>query len=371
VPASGRPVAVATATPVSGPAPLNVAFSSAGSSDADGSITSFAWNFGNGGSSTAPNPSYTYGSNGTYTATLTVTDNTGLTGTTSVTVTVQSAPAAPANLVANPTCNADPNFAAISISWQDNSSNESHFRVEVSTDGAGWTFLANAATSPFTHASLPFATTRFYRVRAENAIGASDWSNSASTVTHSVPANAPTVLAASASSSTQVGLTWNMVANATGYRLERSTNQSTWTVIANPAAGTSSYNDSGLSGATTYFYRISAAGPCNYFTPASATVSTTTPPGAPAAPTNLSARTASSTQINLTWRDNATNETGYYVERSSDGATWTRIAALPAGTTAHSSTGLSAGTTYYYRVQAYNGAGASAFSNTTSGKTRR
>ena len=89
-------------------------------------------------------------------------------------------------------------------------------------------------------------------------------------------------------------------------------------------------------------------------------------------PTSLSGRAASKTQINLTWRDNAANETGYTVERSMNGTTWTPLASnLPAGTTSYASTGLSANTTYYHRVRAFNAAGASAYSNTASAKTKR
>jgi PKD repeat protein len=69
------PVAKASALPTSGSAPLATQFSSAGSTDPDGTIASYSWNFGDGGSSTAANPSHTYSSAGTYTATLTVTDN--------------------------------------------------------------------------------------------------------------------------------------------------------------------------------------------------------------------------------------------------------------------------------------------------------
>jgi len=82
------PVAVAAANRTSGPNPLTVAFSSAGSSDPEGGALSYLWTFGDGTTSTAANPTKTYTSNGNFTATLRVTDPTGLTGTASIPITV-------------------------------------------------------------------------------------------------------------------------------------------------------------------------------------------------------------------------------------------------------------------------------------------
>lgn len=82
------PQATASGTATSGTVPLTVVFSSAGSSDADGSIVSYSWNFGNGTTSTAANPTCVYTSEGTFYAVLTVTDNSGLTDTATVVVTV-------------------------------------------------------------------------------------------------------------------------------------------------------------------------------------------------------------------------------------------------------------------------------------------
>jgi PKD repeat protein len=67
---------------------LTVAFSSAGSSDPEGGALSYRWTFGDGGTSTQANPSYTYNTAGTFTATLTVTDPTGLTGSANVQISV-------------------------------------------------------------------------------------------------------------------------------------------------------------------------------------------------------------------------------------------------------------------------------------------
>ncbi|MFC7815696.1 PQQ-dependent sugar dehydrogenase [Streptomyces sp. NPDC057367] len=82
------PVAQAGADTTSGTAPLTVAFSSAGSSDADGDALTHAWDFGDGASSTAADPTHTYTTNGRYTATLKVTDTTGKSATASVHITV-------------------------------------------------------------------------------------------------------------------------------------------------------------------------------------------------------------------------------------------------------------------------------------------
>jgi PKD repeat protein len=76
--------------PYSGAAGAAVAFSAAGSADPDGTIVSYAWTFGDGGSATGPSPTHSYTAAGTYTATLTVTDNGGATATDQATVTVTS-----------------------------------------------------------------------------------------------------------------------------------------------------------------------------------------------------------------------------------------------------------------------------------------
>ncbi len=77
-PVNQAPTAAANG-PYSGDTGVAVTFSSAGSFDSDGSIVSYAWTFGDGGTSSAADPSHTYTAAGSYTVTLTVTDDGGLT----------------------------------------------------------------------------------------------------------------------------------------------------------------------------------------------------------------------------------------------------------------------------------------------------
>ena len=86
--ANQAPVAIASATPTSGNAPLTVQFSSDGSYDPDGAIAAYSWDFGDGSTSGEPNPSHTYSAAGTYTASLTVTDQDGATGSATVSINV-------------------------------------------------------------------------------------------------------------------------------------------------------------------------------------------------------------------------------------------------------------------------------------------
>jgi PKD repeat protein len=88
--AGQSPVALASASPTSGTAPLSSSFSSAGSYDLDGSIVAYEWNFGDGTAvATGASASHVYANAGSYSAQLKITDNSGLSATRSVTITVQ------------------------------------------------------------------------------------------------------------------------------------------------------------------------------------------------------------------------------------------------------------------------------------------
>lgn len=85
--------------------------------------------------------------------------------------------------------------------------------------------------------------------------------------------------------------------------------------------------------------------------------------GAPAAPSNLTATPVNS--IRLDWQDNSNNEDGFIIETTQDtlSGNWTLVDTVAADVITYIHTGLTNGVTYYYRVKAYNGAGASPWSD--------
>jgi len=188
---------------------------------------------------------------------------------------------------------------------------------------------------------------------------------------------APSGLTATAVSSSQINLTW--VDNATseqGFKIERCSGAgcSNFAQIAMVGTDVTGYANTGLSGSTSYSYRVSAyngSGDSDYSNTASAV--TQAAPTLPAAPTNLVAIVISKSQINLSWTDNANNETGFRILRCK-GSTCTNfalIATLGANVTSYTNTGLTANTTYRYHVYAYNGSGNSGNSNIVTATTRR
>ncbi len=98
------PVVVTSATPSGGDVPLSVAFSSASSTDPDGTVVSYSWDFGDGATSTEPNPNHIYSNSGPFLATLTLTDDLGAQTTNAVLIKATNPNQAPiANTTANPT----------------------------------------------------------------------------------------------------------------------------------------------------------------------------------------------------------------------------------------------------------------------------
>jgi len=288
---------------------------------------------------------------------------------TAAATTFDVAPQAPARLTAQAV-----SFSQINLTWADLSGNETGFQLEQSTDGTTFSKIADLGpnTVSYQNTGLTGSTRYYYRLRAINVIGSSPYSNVADATTPAAPVPppaSPTGLTAVAVSSSQINLSWiDNATNETGFELEQSLDGTTFNKIADLAANTRSYQQTGLTPARKYVYRIraiNAGGQSAYSNLADATTFDVPPP----APARLTAQAVSFSQINLTWADMSTNETGFQIEQSTDGVTFTKIADLGPNATSYQHTGLSSSTRYYYRVLAVNAIGPSGYSNVADATT--
>ena len=269
-------------------------------------------------------------------------------------------PAAPARLTITATT-----YNQISLQWADLSNNENGFQIERSPDGAAWNKIPDVGANSTTYndQSVQAQTRYYYRVRAVNAAGPSAFSNIVDATTPVGPPAAPQNLVATAASTTQINLTWNAIANVTNILIERSPNgNDNWNQIASLLGTATSYNDANLTQNTHYYYRIratNASGNGQYSNVADAT----TPDAPPLAPARLTITATTYNQISLQWADLSNNEAGFQIERSPDGAAWTKIADAGVNTTTYIDQTVAPQIHYYYRVRAVNGAGPSGYSN--------
>lgn len=276
---------------------------------------------------------------------------------------------------------------SLTLTFFDQANDEQGFRIERAAALEGpYDEIADLATPngvlvgdvSFTDAGLSAGSTYFYRVSAYNTQGQSVPSIWAQASTLTTTLAAPTGLAATAVSATQINLTWaDNSTDETGFRVERATNNTFTAGLASfdLAAGTTSFSNSGLLPETTYYYRVFAVGAAGGISSPSNTASATTLAAPPNAPSNLAVTGVTQTSVALRWNDNSANETGFYLERclgscTSGSTGWARIATPGANTTSYTDPGLARKTTYSYRVQAHNGTGASSYSNIVKAKTR-
>jgi len=173
-------------------------------------------------------------------------------------------------------------------------------------------------------------------------------------------AGAPTLLTATAVSESQIDLAWtDNATDETGYKVERceGVGCSNFSVIDDTlAADTTSFNDTGLTMATSYTYKVQAYkdASCSWdqIYSNTATELTMSPP----APSVLSAITVNTTQIDLSWTDNTGAETGFSIERctGSDCSDFAEIATVGENVTTYSDISAAHSTSYTYQVKAVN-----------------
>ena len=325
-------------------------------------------------------------------------------------------PNAPSGLMTNATA------TQVTLNWTDNAAgNESGFIVQRSADGVNFTQIAMTGSGVTTYTDsgpLPVGTTYSYRVAATNSVGNSSYSNIA---TATISSTVTTYLSSLTWVSATIGygtIGINQTVNGNTITLRGTSyaqgigTHAVSQIVYNLKGGYSSFvsdvgvddeeNGKGIgsidfqvigdgkvlfdSGVVTnnspvVHINVSVAGVQQLTLLASngvagsidydhadwagaKLISSPATPTLPNAPSGLTA-TATTTQVKLSWTDNAVgNESGFVIQRSTDGVNFTQVGATGAGVTSYTDTsGLTVGTTYSYYVVASNSLGNSGNSN--------
>jgi hypothetical protein len=305
-------------------------------------------------------------------------------------VAVAMPPNAPTNLAY--TTSGSGNNQILTLTWEDNSINETQFVIQRNA-GGGWVDIGTVFSAldlvndtglrsfedPLYNRNGIYQ----YQVVAQNTIGYGNefmsltaQSSVSNTVSKGAPPAitpaTPNTLTAVPQAGPQVLLTWQDTATTeTGFVIERSVdgvNFSTLiTVGPRNNTGTVNYTDTTVAVGNTYTYRVAAvnlAGLSGYTNVATAVLAAV--PAVPTAVTATAARQGrNNARVTLTWTDVATTETGYTIQMATNGSFTANVvtSTVPANTTTYITGNVSRFTPYYFRVQAVNGSGPSAWAN--------
>lgn len=215
--------------------------------------------------------------------------------------------------------------------------------------------LAGNVTS-FTEGGLSPATAYRFRLRGYSEVTTSDWLTSDPITTQSAVAD-PTSFSLTSLSDTGISFSWqDNSASELIYEVERCSGNGCSSFAAAPgsplAANTTSYSGTGLTPSSYYTYRVRATGgtgSSNWLT--GAQVKT-----APQAPTGFTKGTVTSASVQFTWTDNASDETGYEIQKCSGSGcsnfSATALSPIAANSVTYTESSLSGLTTYRFRIRA-------------------
>jgi hypothetical protein len=271
--------------------------------------------------------------------------------------------------------------ATVKVVWEDNSTAETHFSIErcngICTHAGSWIEVGQvpADTEMFLDTGTFGNTTYSYRVKAMNNSGTSPASNIDTVTTPVSPVIRPTDLTAQGTGSHEITLEWlDHAPDETGFRIEYKDPDGFWRKLdeRGPRLGTglTTYVDTiSLAANETRCYRVRALKVMKLSDPSNEACATTLPPAVPnGKPTDVTGLATSNVEIDLSWKDNATNEDFFRIEvvtfnnldcpQNATGKPWVALTTAPkhpaTGTTNLAIQNLLPHTAYVFRVIAVN-----------------
>jgi autotransporter-associated beta strand protein len=235
---------------------------------------------------------------------------------------------------------------ALGVAWQA-VPGATGYVVERSDDGVEFSDVgtAGAEATSWVDSDLAGSMRFFYRVRSLDSEGRSVASAVASAVNRPSAVTNASVMSLSTS---QVVLDWRDTSGDSGYRIERSSDNVTFSQVGTVGANVPSHTVTGLATGTRYWFRITPLSPFGDSSPTIVSGSTRL-----AAVGSLSFTGKTATGISLAWAAVA-NATGYRIERSSDGTTYAAVGSTTGSALSYTDSSVVPLATYHYRVIATN-----------------
>jgi hypothetical protein len=189
-----------------------------------------------------------------------------------------------------------------------------------------------------------------------------------------IPPLSPSDLAYSVVSSTEIDLNWtDNSLDETAFRIyaDSGATGENYKQLGIVGSNVTTFQATGLNPGTTYGFYVRAFNAYGGSLRTDIVEATTNGSSGnpPAAPSGLTASVVSASEIDLYWTDNSDDESGFRIQRSLDGSSYTNIASPGANVTSYQDHSVVPGTTYYYRACAYNTNGNSVYSNVSSATT--
>jgi len=254
-------------------------------------------------------------------------------------------------------------YSKVDLTWRENTPGTS-FRIErtpgPSSPLSVWSLVTTKSSGTLAHTDTALAAGTNYCYRIDAYSGSLNSRTIEKCVTTTL--SKPTLNALTVDSDTQISLSWSQISGNSGYKIERKIGAGAWADLITKTADVTTHVDSGLTGGTTYYYRISTNSPAGYSL-TSNVQSAITKPAKPVIGAN-GAITTTSAIIN--WSDVA-GETNYRIYRSTTGAagSYTAINTVLANVLTYTDSSLTPNTQYHYKVAAYNASGESVLSDPT------